>query len=332
MAKLKIALLLVVIFGISLWTYYMSGVIIYGGRIKEFYQRPNKPECNQWHKNETFADHREDKRGSNIAIPSCTSAKAESEYSEYFIKNRVGTTIRLLEMKTNLKANKPIWLHIHGITSSWLHGLRYTGPAERFGMRLFIVELANHGMSQRIDGGSSWGCQEKWDIIAAINTIRRMYPDNEIVITATSMGTLVATEAALEDPHRFENVRGFAFESPIPDLKTLHDLLSERYAAFKYGFPSFNSLAFLSLWRSPIDFRTCFHLDRKVEKPLLVFLSETEFPSRYSKNKISQNLRFSKIETTILPKGSHSAYWNYNPGQFERTLRGFFDNILTKVH
>lgn len=259
-----------------------------------------------------------------MPVPRCQDAVNSARYTVRFLENRNGLRVRLVEMQSPLGAEAPVWLHVHGITSSWLHGLRYRQPAGRLGFRLFMVELVNHGGSQRVKGGSTWGCQEKWDVIAALEEIARLYPRAPVLVSATSMGTLVVTEAALEQPAVFDPVRGVVFESPVPDLRALYDIFEERAGWLRPVLPSWKTMLSMTRWRSDTDLSGCFRQDNRASLPLLTFLSREEFPDPRRREEITRRLRFSRVETVVLSRGRHNAYWNYQPRDFEEHIRRFF--------
>lgn len=305
----------------------MTGAVIYGGRISSDFNRPTEAICNEWHKTETFADHRIGPQPKTITIPKCEEAKAKAQYKEHRLKNILGTWTRIVEINDELAPSAPIWLHVHGITSNWLHGLRYQEAAARLGFRLMMVELLNHGKSQRVGGGTSWGCKEKYDIISALQQILHLYPEAKILVTATSMGTLAVTEAALMEGTSWQSVKGVVFESPIPDLHTLYTLLAKRFPLPMSMFPSYDGLLSLASLRSDTDFKRCFQMTKKSKTPLLIMLSEFEYPEPSLRELVISKTRFEQITTVQFPRGNHSAYWNYQPEEFEKEIGDFYRRL-----
>ena len=324
------ASILVVMIGIVI--NYLSGAIIFGGRLSSDYNRPTIQPCNQWHKDFAFADLREDKEDHTFSVRNCEDSK-KIPRREHFVINKLGQKILYVEFEQDNVEDKPIWLHVHGITNSFLHGVRYYDAANRLGFQLMAVELQNHGGSERHPNGSSWGCQEQWDIAAVLQDLQKRYPKKKILITATSMGTVSTSQAAMSSPENFANVRALVYESAFPNIKGVYEVIflgmklpqPGTLAEIMYGITNF-----LTTIRIGYDIHEC--LDKNKGKtfniPTLVHMSKEEFHSTRS-IEIGQDIPVSKesLAFKLLEKGSHSTYWNSNPYEFEADIKYFWQYL-----
>ncbi|MFW7379116.1 MAG: alpha/beta hydrolase [Oligoflexus sp.] len=310
--------------------YYMSGLIIFAGRTASDFNRPELPPCNDWHRNFTYADRRLADHNSGIEIPDCEETQAMPRES-HFIENNEGLTIHYLSFpaQKDLQQSTPVWLHIHGITSSWLHGARYLEAADRLGFRLLLIELQNHGRSARHSAGAAWGCREKWDMLAILEQIKSLYPQAPTMVTATSMGTAVTTQAAIENPEAFSQVKALIYESPVSSPNFILEMW-KKTKGFSDGFTQifWAGLTELAKFRSPVDFDQCHHeltaSARMVEIPTLLQLSMDEHKSAEIREMFDTYPKHQHIEVKVYPRGTHSAFWNYQPAEFEADILKFF--------
>ena len=200
-------------------------------------------------------------------------------------------------------------------------------PASRLGFNLVVMELQNHGRSERHSGGSSWGCWEKYDVIAVLNDLKRIYPEKEVMITGTSMGTISTTMAAIADPSAFSNVRTLVYESPIGNLLELQGNVAK-----SIGIPDSlrdlmsQSALLLSKFRVDYDLYQCLATEpgKTVEIPTLIMASMEEYKAPHSWDFINNLPLHSNRKVLSLKRGSHSAYWNYEPLVFEKNIKDFW--------
>lgn len=335
-----IALLLIVFMSVSGFAIYdyLAGFIIHGGRTRSDYYRPQEVSCNSWHLNETFFDHRDplsSDTDTHIEIPSCEQA-IKTPKVDHYVLNKDQMRIRYLVFPTQaaLADDSPIWLHVHGITSSWLHGVRYLGAAQRLGFRLVVMELQNHGKSQRHREGSSWGCREKWDVISVLKDVQNRYPESSVLITASSMGTISTTQAAMTSPDAFSSVKALVYESPISSVS-----YTFRSAGRMLALPESITEFMLDLTldlaktRSSIDFKSCFPDPKShfVDIPTLLLVSEQEYRKTALRMQFRDYPYHRWLEIYPLPRGTHSAYWNYQPEVFEHSIKRFWQQNTNQI-
>ncbi len=336
MKKLALKISLLLLLFLALFAYiaydYLSGFLIHGGRTRSDYYRPQNVACNEWHHNETFKDHRvEPKPNAAIQIPSCEQAQ-KTPKREFYLLNRDRMRIRylLFNEQDELAEDAPLWLHVHGITSSWLHGIRYLDAAKRLGFRLVVMEMQNHGKSQRHREGSSWGCREKWDVIGVLDQLQKRFPQSKLLITASSMGTITTSLAAIEAPSLFQHVKALVYESPISSVTYTINSMGE-----VMSLPNFvtqmilDTTLALAKKRSSIDFRSCFPdpNTHSVEIPTLLLLSEQEFSKTAQRTQFREYPYHRWLDIYPLERGTHSAYWNYQPEAFEAAIAGYWQQV-----
>lgn len=315
--------------GISI--YYLSGALIFAGRVSWDFNRPKEASCTFWQTDYLYAN----RRGMQgpIAIPSCEQA-LDYKRTSHFVENKNGLKIHTLsfDRQEALALETPIWLHVHGITENWLHGARYLESSERLGFRLVIVEPQNHGQSDRHSGGSSWGCEEKYDLAAVLEDISQRYPKAPILITASSMGTAITTHTALAFPELFSNVKALVYESavssPIFVLKMwkIGDGHSESFSQNLY-----DTLIMTSKLRTDVDLDGCFQSfvknPKTVDIPTLIQLSLEEHPKKEIRELFKSYPHHTNIRTVEYPQGIHAAFWNYQPEQFEEDIKNLWQEV-----
>jgi pimeloyl-ACP methyl ester carboxylesterase len=325
--------LLLILAGVSLLAfgfllYFVSGLVVFGGRTSFDYNRPQEPLCNDWYRQEVFQDHRpaEAQAASPIRIPSCEAAIAHPKRIE-MLETEEGLRVRLL-MPEMLEA-PAIWLHIHGITDSYLNGMRFTDLAQRAGFQLALLELQNHGGSDRHGQGSSWGCREKFDLFAALAWLQKQWPGKPILLSGTSMGTMTITQAVLSRPEAFLSVRGIIYESPLSTFKNLSDRVCHR-KAWPCDFIFREGALFFAKLRTNTDFETCFaSTEDPTGIPTELWLSQQEFKGDEQIKLASDMPGHRNVSVRLFPRGTHSAYYSYNPEAVEQALQEFWRKVNT---
>jgi pimeloyl-ACP methyl ester carboxylesterase len=310
----------------GLLLYFMSGMVVFGGRIASDYNRPREPLCNEWYRKEVFQDHRspEAQAASSIRIPSCEESLQHPRKTE-MLSTEEGLKVRLVIPE--MREAPAIWLHIHGITDSYLNGMRFTDLAQRSGFQLMLLELQNHGGSDRHSQGSSWGCREKFDLFAALAYLQKHSPGKPILLSGTSMGTMTITQAVLTRPDAFQSVRGIIYESPLSTFENL----SQRFCR-KTGWPCFfvfrKVAPLFAKLRTDTDFDRCFASHSPpTEIPTELWLTNQEFNSPENIELASDMPGHRHVNVRIFPRGTHSAYYSYSPEEFEKALQEFWDKV-----
>ncbi|HET9237813.1 MAG TPA: alpha/beta hydrolase [Oligoflexus sp.] len=311
---------------IGLLVYFLSGIVIFGGRVASDYNRPMEPVCNGWYENEVFKDHRtpEAQAASPIRIPSCEDSVKHPRKTE-MLTTAEGLRVRLV--MPEMPAAPAIWLHLHGITDSYLNGMRFTDLARRAGFELMLLELQNHGGSDRHSQGSSWGCREKFDLFAALNYLQSRWPGKPILLSGTSMGTMTITQAVLTRPELFQSVRGIIYESPLSTFSNLTDRVclkmgSVCYFVFGKIVPAFAKL------RTDTDFDSCFASHAAPTAiPTELWLTQEEFKTPEQIALASDMPGHANVSVRIFPRGTHSAYYSYNPEDVEKALQEFWTKV-----
>lgn len=223
----------------------------------------------------------------------------------------------------NTSARGPIWVHFHGINGNYLHGARYLAAATRLGFQLVAAELSNHGTSGYSGKGAAYGCAEQSDVLAVLGDLLTLEPGRDILITASSMGTMALALAEkgiarLDTGHR---VLAYALENPISSVM---EIVSESPGV--PHFPSFLvqiGLAFASV-KGGHDFEACKPIESYgfFSRPVLVQHAETDGFAPVSMGKRVYSALPGSLPKLlkIYPAGGHSAVWNSQPHAFESDL------------
>lgn len=314
-----IGVLLVVFLGGAV--YFLSGAIIFAGKLEYQYSKEAVPLCDEWHRKYTYFDHQKP-NGRQVNILRCEKAR-EIEVDSSYVTTKEGLQIHYVTLP-NANKDMPIWLHVHGVTSSYLHGMRYLEAAERLGFNLVLMELQNHGRSERHPEGSSWGCREKWDIIAVITDLMDKY-DQPILLSGTSMGTLAIKEAlAGASSELLSAVKAVVFESPLQNVRTVFtNFFMDRGLGPDTSRLFFEVLLNLSKLRSSTDFASCeakVTQENVVSMPTLMLLSAEEYVSEKRRESIKNDSSFSNVTLKLFDRGMHGSYWNYQPLEFEEAI------------
>lgn len=226
-----------------------------------------------------------------------------------------------------LEPQSPVWLHLHGLNSNYLHGTRYLGVAKRAGFRLVSAEYVNHGLSDHDGKGAAYGCKESDDVVAVVKAVLARYPGSDVLITASSMGTmaLALAEAKIAAADHEGRIKAFALENPpttVRDLassvgigarlpKALIDLtLSHAAERAGYNFEECSPMAAYSRFSHPTLVQHA--ATDELLPPSMGERVYAALPSQIPKH------------FALYPKGSHSAVWNAQPDLFEKDLMDFF--------
>jgi hypothetical protein len=321
---LLLAAISILAFGLLL--YFVSGLVVFGGRTSFDYDRPREPVCNDWYRQEVFQDHRsaEAQAASPIRIPSCEAAVAHPKAIE-MLETEEGLRVRLL--LPEMPEAPAIWLHIHGITDSYLNGMRFTDLAQRAGFQLALLELQNHGGSDRHPQGSSWGCREKFDLFAALAWLQEKWPGKPILLSGTSMGTMTITQAVLTRPEGFHAVRGIIYESPLSTFKNLSERLCHN-KGWPCDFIFRQGTLFFAKLRTDTNFESCFaSTENPTPIPTELWLSQQEYKIEKQIQLASDMPGHRNVTIRIFPRGTHSAYYSYSPEETEQALLNFWQKV-----
>jgi pimeloyl-ACP methyl ester carboxylesterase len=216
----------------------------------------------------------------------------------------------------------PLWLHVHGVSGDFLHGTRYVKAAERLGLQLVAMDLENHGLSSYDGRGAAYGCKEARDVTAAFARLRERFPTRDVLLTASSMGTMAVLNAAPDlmqrDPDH--HLLAVALESAIPSVR--HVVLKGK------GTPRLPTaiievaIAFAGL-RAGYDFAACAAIDhaKDLQRPTLVQYPEADelLPESLPRT-VFKALPPGLATWASYPRARHTLAWNYAPQEFERDL------------
>jgi pimeloyl-ACP methyl ester carboxylesterase len=279
------------------------------------------PACDrQWLVDYGFADLRVGAKG--VALDqTCLEGvrrKGEDVYAPLDGGGKVH--MRIYPRGAGVAEDAPLWLHVHGVSSNFLHGTRYAKAAERLGLQLVAMDLENHGLSSYDGLGAAYGCKEARDVVAAFAWLRERYPTRDVLLTATSMGTMVVLDAAGELLRRDDqhHLLAVALESAIPSVERVV-LEGKTTPLLPQGLLRF--AVSVAGRRAGYDFATCAPIDhaKDLQRPTLVQIPEDdELLPESLPRAVAAALPQATIAT--YPRARHSLSWNYDPEQFEADL------------
>lgn len=257
--------------------------------------------------------------------------KSRSGLQVHFVQYETKGLIDGADAPDDGLAKRPIWLHVHGLNGNFLHGARYILAAARLGFDLVTLELSNHGTSGYDGLGTAYGCKEKDDVLAVVRELLIAESSRDLLITATSMGSMAVALAqeqlAALDVHR--RIVGYAFESPIPSLR---GIVSVQEIA-EYIPDLFMELVFaMTAQHSGFDLDECapIHAFGGFQRPVLIQHSRMDdfAPPELGEAVFSALPAHIPRTLQIYDAGLHSAAWNAQPQAFESDLRVFWENSL----
>jgi pimeloyl-ACP methyl ester carboxylesterase len=327
--------------------YTLSELLLFTGRsTKAAWMHPAPPTCTGWANDTGFrldpdrADGATDSAANPSNLPwllDCPSILTKAAHHR-FTANLNGTAIHYVVFPTQPKsaagsdstgnspashAQQPLWVHFHGVNGNYLHGARYLAAAERLGFQLVSAELSNHGTSGYTGRGAAYGCSERFDVLAVLSDLLTLEPNRDILITASSMGTM-ALALAEKDLTRLDtghHVIAYALENPISSVE---EIVTESPAV--PHFPSFLvqiGLAFAGM-RSGHNFLSCKPLKSygDFSRPVLVQHAETDgfAPVEMGRRVFAALPNALPKQLKVYPSGGHSAVWNSQPHAFESDL------------
>lgn len=299
-----------------------------------FKDRPQYPHCSTWLTEEAFADQSQGpKTGPLLNDFGCEQA-LQTPLTPIDITAKDGMRSRLVLFSDTQKVKAPIFLQIHGVTGDFIHASRYLSFAKKNNLTLAALEYRNHGLAQRDNLGVGWGCKENQDLVAAVEWLLTNKPGREIIISATSMGTMVTSLSmeqiqALPNSHR---VKGVILESPISNVI---DLVTHSKEAPPLPLFLLNSGLWVAELRSGVSFRTiqCSPQDalQKIKRPVLVHSSKQDMltPTPLTKAVVQAIPKEYLYRWTDYPRGYHSTVWNGQVYLWEQEVLKFLNDTLT---
>lgn len=317
--------------------YQLSEETLYFFQSAESWQIDKRRTCNPTRVNYIYADLRPetlakaDKNSPREPLEySCQTAYETLPYTHHFARNIRDMKVHYVRYADSaIKADAPILLFIPGISANFLAGGRYYGMARRLGAELVIMEPTNHGWSDDDGKGAAYGCREKDDVVAVVNTLLSSQPHRKMYIFTTSMGGMTLTNALPQLQPFAAQIFGVTLENPP---SALVDVMQSQ--AKKRSLPLFmvDQVHWLAEERSghPLNACATIHQVKHLFTPTQVTFSKKDYLiSQEMVEKVVQQLpqgfahRF-----TVYPYGGHSIIWNGQPEVFEKDLQDFWNDSL----
>ncbi|PKL76924.1 MAG: hypothetical protein CVV27_07785 [Candidatus Melainabacteria bacterium HGW-Melainabacteria-1] len=320
----------------GLWMVHdLAGKVIYYKYGPERWARQRPGICSPSRRELVYADLRPTGLGADHYRPglpsrdkytalefSCNQARRLSAASAY-AQTQDGLRIHYRIFASDLGANAPLLLHVPGITSAWLDGARYAGAARRMGFRLAVLELRNHGISDNDGFGAGYGCREAKDVLAVAKALMQRYPQSQLLIWGSSMGSMSILNAAAE-LEQFPKVRALVIENPPTSLREVVEV------SFAPGRPKplYDAVLAMASFRSQVDYGRCapISLTPQLQLPAFVTVAQADSLTPVSMvEKVYQSLPTGKgHQFKIYPHGDHAAIWNGQPKTYEADILAFW--------
>lgn len=310
---------------LSVGLYEAGGKLIYWGldnRADGLVKR--SPRCTEWQRTKGFADLRPGHDPKQPLELSCTEALTQRGEDRY-VTAATGMHIRYRVYPSPLGPQAPQMLYVHGISAQLLHGARFLRMAERLGFQLVVMELSNHGESDTNGKGAAYGCRESADVVAVVRDLAQRHPQRDLLIYATSMGTMATLNAMPQLPIH-PRLRGLVLENPIPAL----DQVLKQHPRRPRWFPSvlLDGAVTMAGWRAGYNFQSCApaHLIPHAIYPVWIPIAAHDELVAVSLAKTVYQLWPAHLprQLTVYPHGVHAAVWNGQPQAFERDLGQFW--------
>jgi pimeloyl-ACP methyl ester carboxylesterase len=301
----------------------LANLLLFHGRPQTEWHVIQGATCPQWLQDEGFENHPLTCEQALAVEGQHRSVHTPSGRKSHFI-----TYPAIDESQTKLPVDAPLWVHVHGLNGNYLHGARYLPAAQRMGFQLISTEYVNHGLSD-VDGkGTAYGCKESEDVVAILKTILTENPGREVLVTASSMGTMATALAAAELQvfDKSHALVAFALENPPTHVRDL----ASNVGVGAY-LPEFlvNRAIQRAKEKSGFDLDHCQPMTayHDFRRPTLVQHSKQDALTPYWMGQAVFEALPSDVpkELRLYPKGRHSAVWNAQPETFEEDLKTIFE-------
>lgn len=319
--------------------FYLSDLLIFPFKPREKWTAVETIECSQWMNGWAYADLTEGAPGTkpidlgceeslNLPGQSYYVANTSKEKIHYKVYENIST-----EQRQNADL-LPFFLHVHGVSGTHMHGVRYFTMAQRLGFQLVVMDLSNHGLSDHNSLGASYGCREQYDVLAVVDALKEQFPGRRILAHGTSMGSMALLNAmgllmANESESNNKSIYALALENPIPSVKEL-TLNTPKKPNVPQAFISLG--VWLAAKRARVDFDSCQPIDvaPKVAVPTYIYNSTNDdiLSPELSAQIVSALPRENVFRVKVFNKGGHSAVWNGQPAEVESDLRELWQTAL----
>lgn len=309
----------------------LAVMLLYFGRPVDQWRAMTPVSCTPWLREVGFANSPQTCEDALRAqVDHHTATTSAGRRAHFVISNEPQMGSQSVDGTTSasLTPQAPIWLHIHGLNGNYLHGLRYLDAAKRLGFRLISAEYVNHGLSDYDGKGAAYGCKEAEDVVAVTSAVLHKYPSSDILLTASSMGTMAVAlaEAQLAAIDGHHQIVAIALENPPTNVRDL--VATVEPGSFLPG-----TLVDLTLRRaeqqSGYDFAQCSPLKAygTFSHPTLIQHAKTDNLTPYAMGEKVYATLPTRIpsQLRLYSEGAHSAVWNAQPQEFEEDLMAMFE-------
>jgi predicted alpha/beta-fold hydrolase len=322
--------------------FHISDLLIFPFKPREKWTSVETIECSQWMKDWAYADLSQGGPGKQSIDISCQDSLNLPSQS-FYVTNPSSEKIHY-KVYDNIPSDKreltdimPLFLHVHGVAGTYMHGARYFKMAQRLGFQLVVMEMSNHGLSEHNSLGASYGCREQYDVIAVIDALKIQFPGRKILAHGTSMGSMALVNASAKimsntDEYERKILQALVLESPIPSVARLVVSSPKRP-----NVPQF--LIDMGVWlagvRARVDFDSCQPIDSApaINVPTYVYntVNDDIIHHQYSTQVADAIPAQFLFRRKVFEKGAHSAVWNGQPEEVEQDIKDLWSAALPVV-
>jgi predicted alpha/beta-fold hydrolase len=322
--------------------FYLSDLLIFPFKPREKWTAVETIECSKWMDEWAYADLTDGGPGKKPVDLSCQDSLVLPGQS-FYVNNSSGERIHYKVYDNIAPEQKPasdlmpLFLHVHGVSGTHMHGARYFKMAQRLGFQLVAMDLSNHGLSDHNNLGASYGCREQHDVVAVINALKEQFPGRRILAHGTSMGSMallnasatVMTEEALNNS---KSIYALVLENPIPSVEQL-TLNTPKKPNVPQSFIAAG--VWLAGKRARVDFNSCQPVDAapKVTVPTYILnaVNDDIVQPEVSAQVVAAIPKENVFRVKVFNKGAHSAVWNGQPREVEQDLLDLWKTALPTV-
>jgi dipeptidyl aminopeptidase/acylaminoacyl peptidase len=227
------------------------------------------------------------------------------------------------------QANGKTIVFVHGYKGNRLQEgfglLELTHTLQKLGYNALLFDLRASGDSE--GKKVSIGYHEKMDVLAAVSAVKKMVPNNKIILMGFSMGASTALLAAGED----QTINAVVADSPFCNLAPF---LSENLSHWS----KLPTLPFTPLIMGILPYLTRIDVKRinpseavktltEKQSVLLIHGKKDASISFHHSVRLYENLKHNKRRLWLVPEGEHVGNRSADPEEYDKRLIQFLHTI-----
>ena len=216
-------------------------------------------------------------------------------------------------------------LAVHGVGTDRRNFLRHTEFLYHAGYNVLLIDLRNHGTSDRQGKGFSYGSREQKDIIAATNWLKNA--GNRCVVV---MGTSGGAAAAINAASKHSEINAVIAENTYSSLQALLHYQASLIPLMPSALVS--PVTKLIHWRgnTPLDSEPIDNIQKLNDTPVLFIHARGDTMIPYTQSRQVFNASHSKLHTLWEVEGSeHIRIFNDYPDIYKEKVLAFLQPIAS---